>query len=69
MERIYPNLKAWHEDGHSLSELADALGIALSTLSRYKSGDREPPLATALEIARRAKVPLESLIKPRGAAA
>ena len=69
MDRIYPNLQAWHEDGHSLTALAADLGIALSTLSRYKSGDREPDLATALRIIRRVPIPLESLIKPKPKAA
>ena len=36
----------------TLSSLADKLGCDKSTLSRYRSGDRETPLGVAAEVAK-----------------
>lgn len=63
--RTYPDLATFFEDtGLTQVELADELGISQSYLSRIKTGEVEAPLWLALKIARRTRIPLESLVKP-----
>lgn len=62
--RTYPDLATFlTETGMSQTELAQELGISQSYLSRIKTGEIEAPLWLALRIARRTRVPLESLLK------
>ena len=48
--------------GWTQAELAEALDIEGSTLSRYECGVREPPLHLLLDIARVLRVPLVALL-------
>lgn len=62
--RTYPNLETFLKDtGLTQVALASELGISQSYLSRIKTGEVEAPLWLALRIARRTRVPLESLLK------
>jgi transcriptional regulator with XRE-family HTH domain len=69
MDRIYPDLKSWHADHkHGLTALAEKVGCSVAALSRIKKGDRVPGLPLALRLAAEARIPLESLLKPKKAA-
>jgi transcriptional regulator with XRE-family HTH domain len=48
--------------GWTQADLAEALDIEGSTLSRYECGVREPPLHLLLDIARVLRVPLVALL-------
>jgi transcriptional regulator with XRE-family HTH domain len=62
--RVYPNLSAYFRDsGETLTQVAAELGISLPYMSMIKAGERQPSLSTALKIAARCHVPLESLIR------
>lgn len=64
MPRTYPNLKAYFRaEGRTQGDLAHELGISPALMSMYKHGDRQPPLALALRISERCRIPPESLIR------
>ncbi len=64
MPRTYPNLKAYFRaEGRTQGDLAHELGISPALMSMYKNGDRQPPLAVALRISERCRIPPESLIR------
>jgi len=48
--------------GDTLTEVATATGISVSTLSRLESGRRRPTLELLLPLARRYQVPLDELV-------
>lgn len=50
------------ERNTTLSELSEATGISLSTLSRLESGQRRPTLEQLLPLARAHRVPLDDLV-------
>ena len=52
--------------GDTLSEVAAATGISVSTLSRLEAGRRRPTLELLLPLARRHRVPLDELTSHPG---
>ena len=48
--------------GMTLTQLAQATGISVSTLSRLESGERKPTLELLLPLARAHQVPLDELV-------
>ena len=46
------------------SELAGALGVSQTTVSRYASGDQEPTIGVAIRIANTLGVTLDELFMP-----
>ena len=64
--RTYPNLAAYFRgEGRTQGDLAHELDISPALMSMYKHGDRQPPLALALRISERCRIPPESLIRVR----
>ena len=64
MPRTYPNLAAYFRgEGRTQGDLAHELDISPALMSMYKNGDRQPPLALALRISERCRIPPESLIR------
>ncbi|MGI8679390.1 MAG: helix-turn-helix domain-containing protein [Jatrophihabitans sp.] len=60
---VGPRLRAVRERRQStLTQLAQASGISVSTLSRLESGGRRPTLELLLRLARAHEVPLDELI-------
>jgi len=60
---VGPRLRALRKQrGTTLSQLADATGISVSTLSRLESGGRRPTLELLLPLARAHQVPLDELV-------
>ncbi|RIV37392.1 helix-turn-helix domain-containing protein [Micromonospora radicis] len=60
---VGPRLRALRKQrGTTLSELAHATGISVSTLSRLESGHRRPTLELLLPLARAHQVPLDELV-------
>ncbi|MFC0506066.1 helix-turn-helix domain-containing protein [Micromonospora costi] len=60
---VGPRLRALRKQrGTTLSQLAEATGISVSTLSRLESGGRRPTLELLLPLARAHQVPLDELV-------
>lgn len=60
---VGPRLRALRRQrGTTLSQLAEATGISVSTLSRLESGGRRPTLELLLPLARAHQVPLDELV-------
>ncbi|WP_059007379.1 helix-turn-helix domain-containing protein [Streptomyces specialis] len=60
---VGPRLRALRrERGATLTELSEATGISVSTLSRLESGQRRPTLELLLPLARTHGVPLDELV-------
>jgi transcriptional regulator with XRE-family HTH domain len=60
---VGPRLRALRiRRGLTLSQLAEATGISVSTLSRLESGGRRPTLELLLPLARAHQVPLDELV-------
>ncbi|GAA3446979.1 helix-turn-helix domain-containing protein [Planomonospora venezuelensis] len=60
---VGPRLRALrNRRGTTLTELAQATGISISTLSRLESGERRPNLELLLPLARAYQVPLDELV-------
>ena len=47
----------------TLEELSDSVGISVSQLSRFESGDREPRVSELLRIAARLRVPWQEFVE------
>jgi transcriptional regulator with XRE-family HTH domain len=63
IDRVGPRLRALRiERGTTLTELSDATGISVSTLSRLESGQRRPTLELLLPLARAHQVALDELV-------
>ncbi|MEV0947182.1 XRE family transcriptional regulator [Rhodococcus sp. NPDC049939] len=63
LDAVGPRLKALRRQrGATLSQLSDATGISVSTLSRLESGQRKPTLELMLLLARVHQVPLDELV-------
>jgi len=63
MTAVGPRLRALrHQQQLTLSDLATATGISVSTLSRLESGQRRPNLELLLPLARVHRVPLDELV-------
>jgi transcriptional regulator with XRE-family HTH domain len=63
LEQVGPRLRTLRvERGATLTELAEATGISVSTLSRLESGQRRPTLELLLPLARAHQVPLDELV-------
>ncbi|MEV4811339.1 helix-turn-helix domain-containing protein [Micromonospora avicenniae] len=63
LAEVGPRLRALRKQrGTTLSQLADATGISVSTLSRLESGGRRPTLELLLPLARAHQVPLDELV-------
>lgn len=61
--RAYSNLASYFEaSGDTQQAFADALGISQSHISRVSKGLVEPSLDLALRIARKANIPVESMV-------
>jgi transcriptional regulator with XRE-family HTH domain len=62
--RTYPDLVTFLEEtGTTQVELAMRLGLSQPYMSRIVRGLQQPPLDLALQIARMARVPVESLVR------
>jgi transcriptional regulator with XRE-family HTH domain len=60
---VGPRLRALRKQrGTTLTQLAEATGISVSTLSRLESGGRRPTLELLLPLARAHQVPLDELV-------
>lgn len=67
---IWVELRVLREkDGHSLSSLAKAAGVALGHLSDLENGKREPTAAVTKKLSRALNVPVSVLEKHRRAGA
>jgi transcriptional regulator with XRE-family HTH domain len=63
LEAVGPRLRAARVGrGATLTELAEATGISVSTLSRLESGQRKPTLELLLPLARAHQIPLDELV-------
>jgi transcriptional regulator with XRE-family HTH domain len=63
LDAVGPRLRAIRQQrGATLSQLAAATGISVSTLSRLESGGRRPTLELLLPLARAHQVPLDELV-------
>ncbi|GIH15630.1 helix-turn-helix domain-containing protein [Rugosimonospora africana] len=63
LESVGPRLRALRKQrGTTLTQLSDATGISVSTLSRLESGGRKPTLELLLPLARAHQVPLDELV-------
>ncbi|SIR59145.1 helix-turn-helix domain-containing protein [Micromonospora avicenniae] len=63
LAEVGPRLRALRKQrGTTLSQLAEATGISVSTLSRLESGGRRPTLELLLPLARAHQVPLDELV-------
>jgi transcriptional regulator with XRE-family HTH domain len=63
LDGVGPRLRALRgARGMTLTEVADATGISLSTLSRLESGGRKPTLELLLPLARAFQVALDELV-------
>jgi transcriptional regulator with XRE-family HTH domain len=63
LEGVGPRLRALRtRRGLTLSQLAAATGVSVSTLSRLESGGRRPTLELLLPLARAHQVPLDELV-------
>ncbi|MEV3981531.1 helix-turn-helix domain-containing protein [Nonomuraea sp. NPDC049758] len=63
LRAVGPRLRALRQRrGVTLTQLAEATGISVSTLSRLESGGRRPTLELLLSLARAHQVPLDELI-------
>ncbi|TWD72433.1 XRE family transcriptional regulator [Kribbella amoyensis] len=63
LEAVGPRLRKLRQDrGTTLSELSEATGISVSTLSRLESGQRRPTLELLLPLARAHQVQLDELV-------
>ena len=62
--RVYADLDAFFRGNPDLTmqEVSNELGISLSMMSYLRSGLRQPRLTTALRIAERCNIPVESLL-------
>ena len=64
LEAVGPRLRSLRQQrGATLTELAAATGISVSTLSRLESGQRRPTLELLLPLARAHDVPLDELVQ------
>lgn len=63
-QRVYADLVSYFKENpdDSAQQVADEVGCSYAYLSLIKWGHREPNLALALRLARRCRVPLESLV-------
>jgi transcriptional regulator with XRE-family HTH domain len=60
---IGPRLRAIRQDrGATLTQLAEATGISVSTLSRLESGQRRPTLELLLPLARAHRIALDEMV-------
>jgi transcriptional regulator with XRE-family HTH domain len=63
LHAVGPRLRALRQQrGATLTELSQATGISVSTLSRLESGQRRPTLELLLPLARAHQVPLDELV-------
>ncbi|GAB3806181.1 helix-turn-helix domain-containing protein [Micromonospora zhanjiangensis] len=63
LSAVGPRLRALRQQrGTTLTQLAEATGISVSTLSRLESGGRRPTLELLLPLARAHQVPLDELV-------
>ena len=63
--RTYPNLLTFlRETGTTQAEMAERLGLSQGQISKLVNGKIQPSLDLALRIARYARVPVESLVRP-----
>jgi transcriptional regulator with XRE-family HTH domain len=63
LHAVGPRLRALRQErGATLTELSEATGISVSTLSRLESGQRRPTLELLLPLARAHQVPLDELV-------
>ncbi len=63
MAAVGPRLRALRRrNSTTLTDLAAATGISISTLSRLESGQRRPTLELLLPLARELRVPIDELI-------
>jgi transcriptional regulator with XRE-family HTH domain len=63
LDAVGPRLRALRrERGATLTQLSEATGISVSTLSRLESGRRKPTLELLLALARAHQVPLDELV-------
>jgi transcriptional regulator with XRE-family HTH domain len=64
---VGPRLRALRQQrGTTLTQLSEATGISVSTLSRLESGGRRPTLELLLPLARAHQVPLDELVGAQG---
>jgi Zn-dependent peptidase ImmA (M78 family)/transcriptional regulator with XRE-family HTH domain len=63
---ITPSVLDWaiSESGYSREEIADAIGVSIETLERWKSGDPKPTLTQARRLAAKLHRPLASFLLP-----
>jgi transcriptional regulator with XRE-family HTH domain len=63
LDGVGPRLRDLRQrSGTTLTQLAKATGISISTLSRLESGQRKPTLELLLPLARAHQVPLDGLV-------
>ncbi|MER5627213.1 XRE family transcriptional regulator [Streptosporangium sp. NPDC002544] len=63
IDAVGPRLRALRQQrGATLSQLSEATGISVSTLSRLESGQRRPTLELMLLLARAHQLPLDELV-------
>lgn len=63
IQAVGPRLRAVRQQrGTTLTQLAKATGISVSTLSRLEAGERRPSLELLLPLARAHQVPLDELV-------
>lgn len=63
-KRTMNRLRAWRtEQGYSLAEVADLVGLSTAMLSRIETGDRQPSARTRVLMARRLDVPVRTLFE------
>lgn len=63
LEAVGPRLRALRQQrGSTLTDLAAATGISVSTMSRLESGQRRPSLELLLLLARAHQIPLDELV-------
>jgi transcriptional regulator with XRE-family HTH domain len=63
MEHVHP-LRLWRrEQGKTLTELAEAVGVTASHLSEIERGLNDPSLALAARLSRETNIPIDQFVR------